>query len=63
MPDSETTYTTVRISKDFHTWIFDKGKKGESYDDVLQRISGYKPEIPTPTPVEPPATITEMFNE
>jgi len=53
---SQIIYTTIRISKDFHTWIFGKGKKGESYDDVLQRISGYKtgePIQPDGEPIQP----------
>jgi len=53
-------YTTIRISKAFHAWIFTQGKKGESYDDVLQRISGYatkddppEKESPEPEPTSP----------
>jgi len=39
----EEKFTTVRITIDFHNWIFDQGKKGETYSDVLERLSGYKP--------------------
>jgi hypothetical protein len=53
---SQTVYTTIRISKTFHTWIFGKGMKGESYDDVLQRITGF--EVVPGVPVESGSTVT-----
>lgn len=37
------TVTTIPISKEFHDWLKDKGKKGESYEDVIKRL--LKPEF------------------
>lgn len=34
--------TTIPISKEFHDWLKSKGKKGESYEDVIKRL--LKPE-------------------
>lgn len=34
--------TTIPISKKFHDWLKAKGKKGESYEDVIKRL--LKPE-------------------
>lgn len=32
------TITTIPISKKFHDWLKGKGKKGESYEDVIKRL-------------------------
>ena len=32
------TVTTIPISKKFHDWLEGKGKKGESYEDVIKRL-------------------------
>ena len=32
------TITTIPISKEFHDWLKSKGKKGESYEDVIKRL-------------------------
>ena len=32
------TVTTIPISKKFHDWLKGKGKKGESYEDVIKRL-------------------------
>ena len=32
------TVTTIPISKEFHDWLKSKGKKGESYEDVIKRL-------------------------
>ena len=37
------TITTIPISKEFHDWLKSKGKKGESYEDVIKRL--LKPEF------------------
>jgi len=37
------TVTTIPISKKFHDWLKGKGKKGESYEDVIKRL--LKPEF------------------
>lgn len=37
------TVTTIPISKEFHDWLKGKGKKGESYEDVIKRL--LKPEL------------------
>ena len=37
------TITTIPISKEFHDWLKGKGKKGESYEDVIKRL--LKPEF------------------
>ena len=37
------TTTTIPISKEFHDWLKSKGKKGESYEDVIKRL--LKPEF------------------
>ena len=37
------TITTIPISKEFHDWLKGKGKKGESYEDVIKRL--IKPEF------------------
>ena len=34
---TETT-TTIPISKKFHEWLKSKGRKGESYEDVIKRL-------------------------
>ena len=41
------TVTTIPISKEFHDWLKSKGKKGESYEDVIKRLLNqeYKGEI------------------
>ncbi len=33
-----TDTTTIPISKEFHDWLKGKGKKGESYEDVIKRL-------------------------
>ena len=35
--------TTISLSKEFHDWLKSKGKKGESYEDVIKRM--FKPEF------------------
>ena len=35
--------TTIPVSKKFHDWLKGKGKKGESYEDVIKRL--IKPEF------------------
>ena len=35
--------TTISVSKDFHDWLKGKGRKGESYEDVIRRM--LKPEF------------------
>lgn len=35
--------TTISISEDFHVWLKNKGKKGESYEDVIKKL--LKPEF------------------
>ena len=37
------TITTIPVSKEFHDWLKGKGKKGESYEDVIKRL--LKPEF------------------
>ena len=37
------TDTTISVSKKFHDWLKSKGKKGESYEDVVKRM--LKPEF------------------
>ena len=32
------TTTTIPISKEFHDWLKSKGRKGESYEDVIKRL-------------------------
>ena len=34
--------TTIPISKEFHEWLKNKGKKGESYEAIIKRF--LKPE-------------------
>ena len=36
------TETTISVSKEFHDWLKGKGKKGESYEDVIKKM--LKPE-------------------
>ena len=35
--------TTLSISKEFHDWLKSKGKKGESYEDIIKKM--LKPEL------------------
>lgn len=35
--------TTIPVSKRFHDWLKGKGKKGESYEDVIKRL--LRPEL------------------
>jgi len=35
--------TTISISKNFHDWLKSKGKKGESYEDIIKSM--LKPEF------------------
>ena len=30
--------TTIPISKEFHDWLKSKGRKGESYEDVIKKL-------------------------
>jgi hypothetical protein len=30
--------TTISVSKGFHDWLKSKGKKGESYEDVIKKM-------------------------
>ena len=30
--------TTIPVSKKFHDWLKSKGKKGESYEDIIKRL-------------------------
>ena len=30
--------TTISVGKRFHDWLKDKGKKGESYEEVIKRM-------------------------
>ena len=30
--------TTIRISKEFHTWLTQQGNKGESYEKIIKRL-------------------------
>ena len=34
--------TTIPVSKKFHDWLKSKGKKGESYEDILKRLIGHE---------------------
>jgi len=33
---------TFRVHDDFHGWVTAQSMKGESYEDVLKRLTGYK---------------------
>ena len=35
--------TTLSISKEFHDWLKSKGKKGESYENIIKKM--LKPEF------------------
>lgn len=35
--------TTLSISNEFHDWLKSKGKKGESYEDIIKKM--LKPEF------------------
>ena len=30
--------TTISVSEKFHEWLKSKGKKGESYEDVIKKM-------------------------
>ena len=30
--------TTLSVSKGFHDWLKSKGKKGESYEDIIKKM-------------------------
>ena len=30
--------TTISVGKKFHDWLKEKGKKGESYEEVIKRM-------------------------
>ena len=32
------TDTTLSVSKEFHDWLKSKGKKGESYEDIIKKL-------------------------
>lgn len=34
--------TTISVSKEFHDWLKSKGKKGESYEEIIKKM--LKPE-------------------
>jgi len=34
--------TTLSVSKEFHEWLKSKGRKGESYEDIIKKM--LKPE-------------------
>ena len=31
-------FTTIPVSKKFHDWLKSKGRKGESYEDIIKRM-------------------------
>ena len=33
-----TETTTIPVSKKFHDWLKGKGRKGESYEDIIKRL-------------------------
>lgn len=35
--------TTLSVSKGFHDWLKSRGKKGESYEDIIKKM--LKPEL------------------
>ena len=35
--------TTISVSKEFHEWLKSKGKKEESYEDIIRKL--LKPEF------------------
>lgn len=35
--------TSISVSKEFHEWLKSKGRKGESYEDIIKRM--LKPEF------------------
>ena len=35
--------TTLSVSKEFHDWLKSKGRKGESYEDIIKKM--LKPEF------------------
>ena len=35
--------TTLSVSKEFHDWLKSKGRKGESYEDIVKKM--LKPEF------------------
>ena len=37
------TDTTLSVSREFHDWLKSKGRKGESYEDIIKKL--LKPEI------------------
>ena len=37
------TGTTIPVSREFHDWLKSKGKKGESYEDIIKKM--LKPEF------------------
>ena len=36
--DIMTDTTTIPVSKAFHDWLKSKGRKGESYEDIIKRL-------------------------
>ena len=38
MSDITTISTTIPVSKKFHDWLKGKGRKGESYEDIIKRL-------------------------
>ena len=30
--------TTISVSKEFHDWLKSKGRKGESYEDIIKKM-------------------------
>lgn len=54
--------TTISVSKGFHDWLKNKGKKGESYEDIIKKM--LKPEFlqeleGSPEPQEPQGSSDE----
>ncbi|HJX49839.1 MAG TPA: hypothetical protein VJ438_00060 [Candidatus Nanoarchaeia archaeon] len=34
--------TSIQISREFRDWLESKGKKGESFEDIIKRLLGVK---------------------
>ena len=32
------TITTIPVSREFHDWVKNQGKKGESYEEIIKRL-------------------------
>ena len=33
-----TKYTTIKVTKDFRDWLESKGKKGETFQELIKRL-------------------------